>query len=125
MGDEREFRNELKNAQEKCCTSRSCPRGKINNRINPFQKNDREHLRINALQICRKVGADSSCARVQLHGSLNEASGEHAALTELSLGPRSMLDDVLGRDIADVLARNRALVNEQFLQNAGWAFDTL
>ena len=41
-----------------------------------------------------------------------------------NLSPQSTLDDVLGRDMADILARNRALVGEQFLQSAGWAFDT-
>lgn len=57
--------------------------------------------------------------------SLVEALGDNTTLTDFSLNPHSMLDDDLAEAIDEMLARNRALTNDAFLQKAGWAFDPL
>lgn len=57
--------------------------------------------------------------------SLIGAIRENTTLTDFSLSPQLTLDDALAEAIDEMLARNRALVNDQFLQNAGWAFDPL
>lgn len=57
--------------------------------------------------------------------ALAAALVDNTTLTEFSLHPQSKPDDVLAKAINDMLVRNRALTNDQFLQKAGWGFDPL